>query len=174
MLATQGSKDQERIARYHELFRVEGGKLIRKVDRSKAKKGDVVGTNSRGYLVCRVDKKCNFVHRIIFEMAYGPIAGGFEIDHANGVRNDNRIENLRLATRVENRQNSCPRKDSKTGIRGVMWHHGANKRRATIRVCGKPKHLGLFSDIEDARAARLAAERELFGDFAPSVCRVSC
>ncbi len=81
------------------------------------------------------------------------------IDHINRVRDDNRISNLRLATISQNTFNQPRRKES--AINGVSWHKVANKWRAYISVNGRFKHLGCYRDIDEAVAARLAAEKDM-------------
>lgn len=56
-------------------------------------------------------------------------------------------------------------KNSRSGVRGVSWDIRAQKWRATIKFKGKQKYLGLFGRIEDAKAARREAEKELYGGF---------
>jgi hypothetical protein len=91
-----------------------------------------------------------------------------EIDHINGDRSDNRLNNLRLATVSQNRQNSSARKgrDLPKGVK-------RNKGRFGARVtCNKTVHwLGTYDTPEEAHAVYMAAVKELHGDFAgpPSV-----
>lgn len=88
--------------------------LVNLADRgSKAKAGLPThgSKSSHGYYVTGVNKKNYPLHRIIWELHHGPIPKGFEIDHKNMDRSDNRICNLRLASRSEN---SCNRRGCKT------------------------------------------------------------
>jgi hypothetical protein len=73
-----------------------------------------------------------------------------EIDHINGIKTDNRIENLRLVT---HQQNSFNR--SRLNAKGYSWNKVAQKWQATITANGKNKYLGLFANEEDARKAYL-------------------
>ena len=85
-----------------------------------------------------------------------------EIDHINGNKQDNRIENLRIASRSINAQNKrSARADSVSRVLGVSWHKMANKWVAQISKSGKKFHLGSFSDIDDARNAYISAKRRL-------------
>ena len=162
----------ERVSRYKELFRYENGKLYRKVDKQKGKAGAEAGTlTNYGYLTVRVDKKMVMVHRIIWEIERGPIPKGFEIDHIDGIRNNNHINNLRIATRSENRWNAAIRKDNTSGVRGVRWHKGTKKWRAEITISGKTKLLGHFATFNDAVNLRRKEEIGLFGIFSPIACR---
>ena len=95
-----------------------------------------------------------------------PIA---EIDHINGVKDDNRFKNLREATRTENiRNQKLPRVDNASGVAGVSWYKKYGKWVARIQVHGKRISLGYFSNLCDAVTARKAAEIKHFGAFAPN------
>ena len=86
------------------------------------------------------------------------------VDHKNGDTLDNRRENLRIATSTQNNRNISPgRKNNTSGFLGVGWHVARGKWQASIRVGGKLQYLGLFDDVEAARAARREAELRLWG-----------
>lgn len=61
--------------------------------------------NGDGYLMVNLDHKLVAAHRLIWKLVNGDIPEGMVIDHINNVRHDNRINNLRLATRTQNSQN---------------------------------------------------------------------
>lgn len=123
--------------------------------------GDRVGSdNGRGYRIFSFrynGKQVKFYeHQVIWWFNQG--YWSTEIDHINGVRWDNRIENLREVTRLDNTRNACRRKDNKSGVTGVVWHKAANKWLAQIRVLGQNIYLGLFIDLEEAVSTRRTAE----------------
>jgi len=89
-----------------------------------------------------------------------------QIDHINGIRDDNRIANLRLATVAENSQNVGKQSNNKSGFKGVHWHARGKKFRAQIMANGKSKSLGLFHTAAEAAAAYDIAAAELHGEFA--------
>lgn len=97
-------------------------------------------------------------HRVIWAIHYGEWPSD-QIDHINGVRNDNRISNLRVVTNQENGRNSSMRSDNTSGVCGVCWHKASGKWHAHIMVDGRSKHLGLFPTIAAAAAARAEASR---------------
>lgn len=84
---------------------------------------------------------------------------GFETDHINRDKLDNRRENLRSATRAENRYNMELRADNKSGQRGVSWYKQTNRWVARGSVNGKLTTLGYFKDIKDAIHCRLQHEQ---------------
>lgn len=92
--------------------------------------------SSKYYRVSRLGKKL-ICHRVIYELFNGPIPDGFQIDHINGIKTDNRIENLRLATSSQNQQNQGWNSRNTAGVRGLDWNKGS--WRGKIR-CGGVRH----------------------------------
>lgn len=88
-------------------------------------------------------------------------------DHKNRNPLDNRKENLRPATQQENTFNKSKQKNNRSGFIGVGYVKKKNMWRARITYNNKPIFLGLFVDKTDAIIARLNAEKEYFGEFAP-------
>ena len=73
------------------------------------------------------------VHRIIWFMHHGKLSKGMHIDHVNGIRNDNRIVNLRLVTQHTNSKNRSKSKNNKTGHNAISYYEGLNHRGTLIR-----------------------------------------
>lgn len=85
------------------------------------------------------------------------------IDHINRDITDNRKCNLRIVTQKENMYNKNPRKDSKSGFRGVYYRENKSKKwYADIKVNYKTIHIGTYDTFEEAKQARLKAEKEYF------------
>ena len=128
---------------------------------NRIKQGDVAGYINKvhGYRVIKVNGKLYKAHRLVFLYMTGKFPPD-EIDHLNHLRYDNRFVNLRHATRVENSRNRSMNSNNTSGFNGVYWHEGASKWRVRIRVNGKDKHLGLFTDMDDAIIARKKANVE--------------
>lgn len=88
-----------------------------------------------------------------------------EIDHINGDRSDNRIENLREASRSENAINRGVQSNNTSGAKGVWKRKGMNSWVAEIGVRGKRVKLGSFRTREAAKNAYLLAAKSLHGEF---------
>lgn len=150
---------------WHDVFQYEPstGNLINRYTRGRrAKVGAVVGhCRSDGYVQIGFQGNKYLAHRVIMEMINGPIPDGMQIDHINGVRDDNRQCNLRLASHSENMRNQKRRINNTTGYTGVDWFKRDGKYRAQIKTEGLTKYLGLFDTAEEAHQAYLAAAREL-------------
>ena len=151
-----------------DLFTYQNGHLIRKKTiNNRAKVGDIAGTYDReGYLQIQINRKIYRAHRLVWLMLNGPIPVGMEMDHINGIKDDNRIENLRLATSSQNKHNQKKRRINKSGFKGVSWSKKMNKWSANICVKGKNRGLGFFDDKLDAAKAYDVASKELHKDFA--------
>lgn len=129
----------------------------------RAKVGDVAGyLGSHGYIVICADGREFLGHKLAWVWVYGVWATA-DLDHINRVRTDNRIANLRLVTPSENTFNAGLRSDNTSGYRGISWDSSRRKWCAYIAVNGKLLHLGRFASIDDAIAARQAAEVKFFG-----------
>ena len=111
----------------------------------------VIG-NHLGYKRAKFAGKFWLAHHLVWWMHHG--SPPKEIDHINGNRQDNSIDNLREVTRAENTSNRKLFSTNKSGCPGVTWHSGNNTWVAKIRQ----KHLGSFANKEDAIAARKQAE----------------
>jgi len=110
---------------------------------------------NRGYRQITVgSRKKYYEHRVIWVYHNGEIPEGLEIDHINGKRDDNRIENMRLVTRADNNKNTGTKRDDC----GVYFDRG--KWVAKITVDYEQKHLGRFDKKSDATKARKCAEKQ--------------
>lgn len=113
-----------------------------------------------GYIRIRLDRKCLGAHRLAWFCHHGENPNG-EIDHINGDRSDNRICNLRVASRSENMQNARTPRTNSSGYHGVSWCTSGKKWTAQIWKDGKRYRLGSFVSPEVAHQAYLAAKAAL-------------
>nr|DAF78407.1 MAG TPA: homing endonuclease [Caudoviricetes sp.] len=145
-------------------FSINNGVLVwSKSDCTRIKKGDVAGTKRKnGYIYVNVDGKITAAHRIVWEMHNGTIPDGMYIDHINHIRDDNRIENLRLVTKIDNAWNMTKKKNNKSGVTGVSWDRRSKKWRAQITLFKRNIHLGEFNSFDMAVKVRREAE-EFYG-----------
>ena len=121
--------------------------------------------NSTFYALRGVGKRPNhkkvYLHRDIMDAQIG-----VQVDHINGDGLDNRRENLRLASNMENQRNRRLNANNTSGFKGVYWQVDKGKWRARIEVDGNAIHLGYFDSKEDAALAYDASAIKNFGEFA--------
>lgn len=87
------------------------------------------------------------------------------VDHRNGIKTDDRWENLRHATKGQNNSNSRRKSNNRSGYKGVVCRPWG-KWTAQITIGRKHKHLGTFDTPEAAHAAYVAAANRDHGAFA--------
>jgi hypothetical protein len=97
-------------------------------------------------------------HRVAFYAMGVEVPEGYEIDHINHNRSDNRWSNLRLVTHRENTMNRSKQKNNVSGVNGVYWHKRVKRWIAQIVVDGKKIYLGCFAEFHEAVNARKNAE----------------
>lgn len=145
-----------------ELFDYDAGKLVWK-KRPDTHFGACNTWNSRfagavagrhrpdGYCVTHVGHRIYKNHRIIFMLHHGYLPK--QIDHINGDRADNRIENLRAADNTTNQYNKKARSDSVSKIKNVRWHERTGKWEVRLTANGVRHSGGYYNTIEEAAHA---------------------
>jgi hypothetical protein len=134
--------------------------------RSNVKAGQKCGTAlDRGYVGIRLFGRRYYAHRLAWLYVYGAFPTNV-IDHINGCKNDNRIENLREVTQAQNLQNVLSPKRNALGHTGV-YRHKSGRYRCSISINGVCHSLGCYETLALASEAREFA-KELFHPFAPS------
>lgn len=122
---------------------------------------------SRNYRIICIDRTDYFEHNLIWLYVNGTFPPrGYEIDHINRDRSDNKIANLRICTRTQNNANMNLRNDNATGVRGVYFDKSREKYCVQVTANGKTKSLGRYGDLETARKVAETARNEIFGEFA--------
>ena len=140
------------------------GIFTRKVSTARrVKVGDIAGSlDGGGYLQIRVQSRLHLAHRLAWLYTYGEWPKD-QIDHINRNKTDNRISNLREVTNKQNLQNAGKRSNNTSGCPGVRWYKQNSKWVACIAHNYKQIHLGYFSILEEAIAARKAGELKYWG-----------
>lgn len=136
-----------------------------KVDRGgRAKAGSSAGYRaSGGYIQIRINYTAHLAHRLAWIYVNGE-PPHYLIDHRNGIRNDNRISNLRQCNNSQNQFNSGNRGKTNTGIKGISFIDGKGVFRVQIRAHGS-KLTKDFSSLEAAEEFSKIARESLHGDF---------
>jgi hypothetical protein len=140
-----------------------------KITKGLAVAGNVAGCRRPdGYWSITICRKKTRTHRVIWAMTHCKDPGNHCIDHIDSDHTNNHLSNLRLATRSENGWNRSKVPNNNTsGYIGIHFRKDTQKWSAKIIVKDKAVYLGCYNDMEDAIAARRAAELECYGEFAP-------
>jgi HNH endonuclease len=141
------------------------GLLYNKITRnSRAVKGELAGCVSGKYRLITLLGQSFLVHRVAYYMAHGNCPE--YLDHINGNRFDNRIENLRPATVAENSRNQPLLSSNTSGVKGLSWSKEMQKWYACIRYNKVNKNLGYFESKELGAEFLELARDMLHGSFA--------
>lgn len=150
----------------NELFTYSDGRLYRKVRTAQSTRvGDLAGgSHPLGYRTVGVNGKNRYEHRLIFLLHHGYLPEF--IDHIDGNKSNNQIENLRAATKSENMRNRGAQSNNALGLKGVCFHKQTGRYKAEIKLHGKRTHLGLFDTPVEASAAYAEAANNIHGIYA--------
>lgn len=129
--------------------------------RPNIRAGYTAGCTRQGYAIIKIEQRIYFSHRLAWLYVHGRWPAG-DIDHINRARHDNRLCNLRECSRSENCQNTVRRSRNSSGHKGVSWATTRNKWVAQIAINGKNVNLGRYVLLDDAIAARRAAEEKYY------------
>lgn len=113
-----------------------------------------------GHILIHYNRKTFLAHRVIWFLYYGSWPT-YQIDHINGLPDDNRIENLRDVPAKINAKNQKMRFDNTSGFVGVYFHKPTGKWQARVFSDGKAKSLGLFLTKEEAYEVRKRFAKDL-------------
>lgn len=149
----------------HHLFEYRDGNLYRKVKTSnRICAGQKAGwITNNGYEKVSVLGKKHFVHRLIFMMHHGQMPNN--VDHIDGNRSNNKIENLREASVHQNALNMKISKANTSGAKGVSWSKSCNKWEVRVSVNCKPTRFGYYDDLELAELVACEARAKHHGIF---------
>lgn len=118
-----------------------------------------------GYIQIGLDGGTYKAHRLAWFWTHG-IWPDTDIDHKNRIVGDNRIVNLRLATRSQNNANRKRTEKNTSGFKGAYWNKKEKYWQSYIQKDNKHYYLGSFETVEDAHAAYSEAAKKMFEQFA--------
>jgi hypothetical protein len=148
-----------------ELFEYRDGELFWRVSQGRSKIGNKTGTlNSDGYLHTIISKKAYKNHRIIFLMFHGYLPKF--IDHIDGNRSNNIINNLREATRAQNTCNAKTPSTNTSGVKGVCWSKRDRKWLVQVQINDKKKYSRCYEDLELAELVAIELRNKYHKEFA--------
>ena len=145
------------------MFDYRDGKLFWKIAKGTALGAEAGSIHKSGYKLTGVNKRLYMNHRLIFLMHYGYLPK--HLDHIDGDKTNNRIENLREATHQENIWNRKIHKNNKSGVKGVSWDKTKKKWAAQCMVNKKLHRLGFYKDLEMAKDAVIKFRTIHHGEF---------
>lgn len=153
------------------LFEYRDGKLYCKEKTSKKSKnviGQEIGhINPSEYLRTKIKYKEYFIHKIIYLMHHGYMPQ--IVDHIDGNRQNNKIENLRAVNLSQNQHNRGVDGRNTSGYKNVSWCKRTNKWQVSIGIINKRIHFGRFDDIELADLVAQEARNKYHGQFSRSI-----
>jgi hypothetical protein len=153
------------------LFEYRDGRLRHRTASRGRKIGDPIGSiNGTGYRRVGIGGKYYTEHALVYLMHHGCIPA--EIDHINGIRDDNRIENLRAVTRSQNQYNKGKCRNNTSGHRGVSWHAKTKKWAVRISLNNRNKSMGYYNDPELAAFIAEEARLKYYGQYAQEASHV--
>lgn len=128
----------------------------------RLKPGDKAGTrNGKGYVQIMLGGRIYTAHRAAWALTTGQWPTR-DIDHINGIRHDNRIANLREASRSRNLLNvHRARPESLSGLKGATPIQGGTRWQARIHIDGRTHSLGCYDTAEEAHQAYVRKKREV-------------
>ena len=136
-------------------------------DSRKRKKGKILGTKgNHGYLSFSINKKLYLNHRIVFAIHNGNFPErGMTVDHIDGNKLNNKIENLRIATYSQNLSNKISYNNT-SGAKGVIWNPLNKNWRVRINYKKQKHEIGSFDCFDKAVEACKIARNRIHQEFA--------
>jgi hypothetical protein len=149
-----------------ELLEYKQGVLIAKTKYAdKVIVGKAVGCmNSLGYIQVRIKNKTYYAHRLVFLYHHGFLPES--VDHIDGNKSNNRIENLRAASLHQNNYNVKTPQSNKSGVKNVHWNKKNNNWNVTLAANNKSMYFGAFDDLELASLVAQEARNLYHGEYA--------
>jgi len=141
------------------------GKLVWKVKRKRVNVGDLAGVvHPNGYLRTGLNGRIHLNHRLIFMFHHGYLPE--IVDHIDGNKLNNKIENLRGANKITNQQNQKIKKENTSGYKNVSFCKQTKNWVVQIKVNGRSKTVGRYANIEFADLVAQEARAKYHGEYA--------
>jgi hypothetical protein len=160
----------------YENYEVSDHGNVRNKATSKILKANLKGVEGNEYRFVGLYKdgklKQYKIHRLVAQHFISNPENKRNVDHIDRDRFNNNMTNLRWVTLSENQHNKSMHKNNTSGVTGVCWNKAANKWMVAITVNGKPRTIGYFNNLEDAKTAREYAVSQYHGEYAPITINV--
>jgi len=141
------------------------GKLVWKVKRKRVNVGDLAGVvHPNGYLRTGLNGRIHLNHRLIFMFHHGYLPE--IVDHIDGNKLNNKIENLRGANKITNQQNQKIKKENTSGYKNVSFCKQTKNWVVQIKVNGRSKTVARYANIEFADLVAQEARAKYHGEYA--------
>lgn len=141
------------IPGFEGFYKISSEGVVRNTKTGKTRK---LSKNGNGYLKINLSRnglKKTFLHHRLVAICFIPREEGKKVvNHINGDRSDNRIENLEWVTQRENITHSKKKNQGNSQYVGVCWHKTAKKWQAQLTVNGKPCYIGSYTTEIEANA----------------------
>lgn len=154
------------VSLIEDLFYYDGKDIRWKTSRtSRVVVGRVAGSiKKNGYRQIKINKKQYQAHRLVWVLHHKEWPSSF-VDHINGNKLDNRIENLRVVSKSQNGMNRAKQQNNTSGYVGVYFDKRGKRWRAQIKIQSKTKSLGSYKTKEEAAEVYDLAATLLFGEY---------
>lgn len=139
-----------------------------RVNRVRSKAGSVAGSiHHKGWRSIMINQRRYQEHHLVWLYVHGewPV---HEIDHVNGVRDDNRLSNLREADAFQQVMNCARPRTNTSGVKNVHFDRLSCKFKVYVKCRGKRVFVGSFPTLHEASEAATNARDRLHGEFASS------
>jgi len=148
----------------HTVFTYKDGHLYWKKTGTGILKEQAGWQNKLGYWSLGLNRKTYKIHRLVYLMHHGYMPK--YIDHIDNNSSNNRIENLRETTSMQNSWNQKNRITNTSGYKGISWCKKSQKWTARCMMGGKSTFLGQYKNITQAIEIVRKFREENQGDFA--------